>query len=56
MLYYKSRSRSVYNTASENIDFKLSMTFNLFYQNRGLYENKKEDRGQTFEKWKKMWQ
>lgn len=34
--------------ASENIDFKLSMTFNLFDQNRRPYENKKGDRGWIF--------
>jgi hypothetical protein len=35
---------------SENIDFKLNMTFNLFYQNKRPYENKKEDKDWTFEK------
>lgn len=46
-------STTACSSVSENIDFKLSVTFNLFYQNRRPYGDKKGDRGWTFEKkWK----
>ena len=39
---FKSRSRSVCSSASENIDFKLSLTFNLSIKSEDHMKAKRE--------------